>query len=107
MDDSLEQVSTLELVLTVPASPPRKWIPDRGSHGAMHPPKKKVTIIATSHDLGPQKVAFWKGNPLISGKSRLVKYYLGRFVYILIFVLYIEGISAIFSAPVISCDARC
>ena len=31
-------------------------------------------IIATSHDLGPQKVAFWKGNPLISGKSRLVKY---------------------------------
>ena len=32
-------------------------------------------IIATSHDLGPQKVAFWKGNPLISGKSRLVKYY--------------------------------
>ena len=33
-------------------------------------------IIATSHDLGPQKVAFWKGNgTLISGKSRLVKYY--------------------------------
>ena len=31
-------------------------------------------IIATSHDLGPQKVAFWKGNPLISGKSRLVEY---------------------------------
>ena len=28
-------------------------------------------IIATSHDLGPQKVAFWKGNPLISGKSRV------------------------------------
>ena len=23
---------------------------------------------------GPQNVAFWKGNPLISGKSRLVKY---------------------------------
>ena len=40
-------------------------------------------IIATSRtDLGPQKVAFWKGNPLISGKSRLVKYYnLGRFVH--------------------------
>ena len=32
-------------------------------------------IIATSHDLGHQKVAFWKGIPLISGKSRLVKYY--------------------------------
>ena len=30
-------------------------------------------IIATSHDLGPQNVAFWKGNPIISGKS-LVKY---------------------------------
>ena len=30
--------------------------------------------IATSHDLGPQKVAFWKGNPFISEKSRLVKY---------------------------------
>ncbi len=26
-------------------------------------------IIATSHGLGPQKVVFWKGNPLISGKS--------------------------------------
>ena len=38
-------------------------------------------IIATSHDLGPQKLAKWQGNPLISGKSlisrksRLVKYY--------------------------------
>ena len=32
-------------------------------------------IIATSHDLGPQKVAFRKGHPLISGKIRLVKYY--------------------------------
>ena len=30
----------------------------------------------------PQKVAFWKGNPLISGKSRLVKYYnLARYPY--------------------------
>ena len=28
----------------------------------------------------PQKVAFWKGHPLISGKIRLVKYYnLARF----------------------------
>ena len=26
------------------------------------------------HDLGPQKVAFRKGNPLTSGKSRLLKY---------------------------------
>ena len=35
-----------------------------------------VQIIATSHDLGPQKVAGRKGNrTLISGKSRLVKYY--------------------------------
>ena len=24
--------------------------------------------------ISPKKVAFWKGNPLISGKSRLVKY---------------------------------
>ena len=31
-------------------------------------------IIATSHDLTP-KWWFSKGNPLISGKSRLVKYY--------------------------------
>ena len=30
-------------------------------------------IIATSHDLGPQNVAE-EGNPLISGKSRLVTY---------------------------------
>ena len=30
-------------------------------------------IVATSHDLGPQKVANSKGNPLISAKSRLVK----------------------------------
>ena len=34
----------------------------------------QIIYIATSHDLGPQNVAFWKGNPLISGKSRLVKY---------------------------------
>ena len=41
--------------------------------------------IATSHgSLSPQKVAFWKRNPLISGKSRLVKYYLGSgFKYVL------------------------
>ena len=32
--------------------------------------------IATSHDrLAPQKVAFRKGHPLISGKSWLVKYH--------------------------------
>ena len=31
-------------------------------------------IIATSHD--PQMVVYSKGNPLISGKSRLVKYYI-------------------------------
>ena len=31
----------------------------------------------TSHDLGPQKVAFWKGNPrLFQGKSRFAKYYM-------------------------------
>ena len=30
--------------------------------------------MANSHDRGPQKVTFWKGNPLISEKSRLVKY---------------------------------
>ena len=33
-------------------------------------------IIATSHDLGPQKVAVWKGNLLISRKSRLVIYFI-------------------------------
>ncbi len=33
-------------------------------------------IIATCHTTDfPQKVAVWKGNPLISGKSRLVNYY--------------------------------
>ena len=31
--------------------------------------------IATSHDLGSRMVAFWKGNLLFSGKSRLVKKY--------------------------------
>ena len=31
-------------------------------------------IIVTSNDLGPQKVAFWKGNFLISWKYRLVNY---------------------------------
>ena len=29
----------------------------------------------TSHDLGPQKVVLGKGIPLLSGKSRLVKYH--------------------------------
>ena len=32
-------------------------------------------IIATSNDLGPPNGGDCKGNPLISGKSRLVKYY--------------------------------
>ena len=32
-------------------------------------------IIATSHEFSPQMVANSKGNPLISGKSGLVKYY--------------------------------
>ena len=32
-------------------------------------------IIATSHDLSPLNGGDCKGNPLISGKSRLVKYY--------------------------------
>ena len=36
--------------------------------------KPSGQIIATSHDLGPQKVAK-EGKPLDSGKSRLVKYY--------------------------------
>ena len=38
-----------------------------------------IILVKLARDLtrvlGPQKVAFWKGNPLISGKSRLVKYY--------------------------------
>ena len=35
-----------------------------------------MQIIATENTTDfPPKVAFWKGNPLISGKSRLVKYY--------------------------------
>ena len=51
-------------------------------------------IIAMSHDLGPQKVSFWKGIPF-SGKSRLVKYYnLARMcVYIYIYsyiIIYIK-----------------
>ena len=36
---------------------------------------KSGQIIAASHDLGPQMVVFSKRNPLISGKSRLVKYF--------------------------------
>ena len=32
-------------------------------------------IIATSHEFSPQMVVKSKGNPLISGKPRLVKYY--------------------------------
>ena len=46
-------------------------------------------IIATSHDRFPPKWWFSKGNPLISGKSRLVKYYnLARYIYIYIYDLY-------------------
>ena len=48
---------------------------DPGAVGAAKARLETGQIIATSHDLGPQKVAFWKGNPLISAKSRLVKYY--------------------------------
>ena len=45
----------------------------RGNNGVTN---HSGQIIATSHDLGPQKVAegLRKGNPLISGKSSLVKY---------------------------------
>ena len=32
-------------------------------------------ISSRPHTTSPYKVAFWKGNPLISGKSRFVKYY--------------------------------
>ena len=38
-------------------------------------PYINIWVIATSHHLGPQKLAFFQGNPIISGKSRLVKYY--------------------------------
>ena len=37
------------------------------------------TLVKLARDVTrpifPQKVAFWKGNPLISGKSRVVKFY--------------------------------
>ena len=43
-------------------------------------------IIATSHDLTPNG-GLVKGNPLISGKSRLVKYYnLARFLFDVFFL---------------------
>ena len=32
-------------------------------------------IIATSHEFSPQMVVKSKGNPLVSGRSGLVKYY--------------------------------
>ena len=32
-------------------------------------------LAGPSHHLDPQNVAFWKGIPKFSGKSRLVKYY--------------------------------
>jgi len=40
-----------------------------------HPYKESIKSIATSPDLGLPKIAFWKGNHFISGKSRLVKYH--------------------------------
>ena len=43
--------------------------------GAFENPKKSGQIIATSHDLTPNG-GDCKGNPLISGKPRLVKYYI-------------------------------
>ena len=57
----------LTLKNSFPKSGPRFFFFQKSIHSGQ--------IIATSHDLGPQKVAFRKGNPLISGKSRLVKYY--------------------------------
>ena len=36
---------------------------------------KSVQIVATSHDLGPQKVAKEVKSAKVSGKSSLVKYY--------------------------------
>ena len=41
--------------------------------------------IAISHGLGPQKVAFWKINLLISGKYSFVKYFKLAKIYMYIF----------------------
>ena len=35
----------------------------------------KLARDLTNRPFGPEKVAFWTGNPLISEKFRLVKYY--------------------------------
>ena len=36
---------------------------------------KSGQVTVTSRDQKTQELAVWKGNPLISGKSSLVKYY--------------------------------
>ena len=55
-----------------------RWMRMRKSSKSIKPQSSGQTIGA-SHDLGPQKVAFWKGNgtPATSGKSRLVNLLLG------------------------------
>ena len=48
-----------------------------------------IVCIATSHDLGPQKVAEVSGIPLIPGKSNLVKYQIKIWPDILYACLYL------------------
>ena len=62
---SMAQFQTLNTTLAKVAEGPG-WGEDKG-HGSGQ-------IIATSHDLTPNG-GFSTGNPLISGKPRLMKYY--------------------------------
>ncbi len=39
-----------------------KWLGSMDQHLTYRKSMKSGQIRATSHDLGPQKVAFWKGN---------------------------------------------
>ena len=67
-----------------PSPPKKKWTnvdPEKGKIQNFKLVFQLPTIICLGlvyqhQPTSPQKVACWKGNPLISGKSRLVKYYI-------------------------------
>jgi len=71
----------------------RFWLGCGGNIGTSPASRQYICsqIIATSHDL--PKWWLSKGNPLISGKPRLVKYYyLARYMCLLTFLSYHHGI---------------
>ncbi len=59
------------------------WANERWEESASRHIAGQIIPRPKTRPISPQKVAFWKGNPLISGKSRLANYYnLARYCFV-------------------------